>query len=190
MSGNKARTAVVLASVLVTLALTSSVTAFDGQRKGFVLGGGIGFAPRVAWSVSSLNETKTAFAGQILIGYGWNRSNIIVWDINPTIFNSDLVNRLHGGAKNRVGQVFDGIAWYHYFGENYRGVFATAAFGRYRFFYQSAGDTQGPAIRVGAGYEIVKQIQLGMYFSTGRTSNSGYTYHREQLTILATGLLY
>ncbi len=174
---------------MLILITVHSADAFDGKRKGFVLGGGVGFAPRAAWSVSSWKETKSGAAGQVVIGYAWDNSNMIVWDIDPVIFNSDMVLRVRHGSY-RVGQVFDGVAWYHYFAPDGHGAFVTTALGRYRFFYQSTGDTQGPALQIGLGYEFVRQVQFGVYFSTGRTSNSGATYHREQITFLVSGIAY
>ncbi|MCP4683947.1 MAG: hypothetical protein GY867_00730, partial [bacterium] len=88
-----------IAAVIIALVLFSSVLGFDGQRKGFVLGGGLGFSPVGAWKVDvdifgqgigSIDEDGPGAAVQIVIGGAFDEHNMLVYEVNVVGYNSDL----------------------------------------------------------------------------------------------------
>ncbi len=103
-----------LIATFIIVLLASSAWSFDGNRKGFVLGGGLGFAPTAKWEIdgaSIFSESAPGLGINLLIGYAWNENNMIVYEGNavgykPKITNTDLL------------QGFYGASWYHYFGSN------------------------------------------------------------------------
>ena len=59
----------ILSAILVLIVFCGSVCAFDGNRKGFVLGGGLGVAPLASWdsNIEGFNESKVALGANFFI---------------------------------------------------------------------------------------------------------------------------
>ncbi len=187
--------------IVLTLLTASSSSGFDGNRKGFVLGGGLGFAPTSGWSgnlagvntsqVIDTNEYKTGAGFNFLIGHGWDEKNLIVFEINMSRRISDLfVIRNSTGQIERqpiVLQGYIGAVWYHYFGAPGRTLFTTLGLGQYRFarvyssvFLQSAGT----GLMIGGGYEFARHWQFGGYLSTGLTTEKLGHWNYTDLKVL------
>jgi len=188
----------VIAAVVLFLAV-GSASAFDGQRKGFMLGGGIGFAPVASWDgepvpvlFTEYDESKVAFAANVIIGYGWDEFNLIAFEGNITSYNSDLANDL------TLTQGFGGVAWYHYFGPKGRSFFTTTGLGVYTFkgeleiedFKVEGEADPGFGWLVGAGYEFASHWQIGAYLSMGKTSDPGIDYDHTHFSILVGGIAF
>lgn len=175
------RLAIVLFVFLVVM--VSSVSAFNGQRKGFVLGGGIGFAPLVKWSTEvgpfDYSESKAGVAVHLLIGYAWDEQNMIVYEGNATGYSDDEV------FDEPVTQGFDGAAWYHYYGVAGKSSFTVVGLGLYAF---DAGDYKandpGLGIMLGAGYEFARHWQVGGYISVGRTTDSPLDFDHANMSVV------
>ena len=164
--------------IVLTLLTASSSFGFDGQRKGFVLGGGLGYAPTSGWSgkgtfgaaleVIDTNEYRPGVGFNFLIGHGWDERNLIVFEINMASWTSDLlVNR------PSITQGVVGALWYHYFGSPGRSIFTTIGLGAYRvitFVSGTLGQSVGGGFIIGAGYEFARHLQLGGYLTTGVSS--------------------
>ena len=170
-------TPVVIVGVL-TLLLASTSFGFDGNRKGFVLGGGLGFAPISGWSgrgtfgaaqvVIDTSEYRTGAGFNFLIGHGWDEKNLIVFEINMSRWNSDLLDNQPTTVQGTIGAV-----WYHYFGLPGRSFFTAAGLGPYRVIRvasRTMDQSVGGGIMLGGGYEFARHWQLGGYFSTGFSS--------------------
>ncbi len=154
-----------LATILV---LVSSTSAFDGNRKGFVAGVGLGLAPVAHWSATRFNlaPTEVGLGANSFIGYAWNNYNSIVFSGNGCIYKAEDVNSTY------FIQGLDAISWYHYWGANERTVFTTFSAGR--FLIMSEYDNlDGTGFGYGAaiGYDISKWFQVGLYYIGGHTSN-------------------
>src|SRR5512140_61394 len=70
--------------------IAGSAVAFDGQRKGLVLGGGLGFAPTAKISHHGESETNAGVAAHLVIGYAWDNENMIVYEGNVTTYSIDF----------------------------------------------------------------------------------------------------
>ncbi len=179
---------------LLLLAILSvvctSAWGFDGTRKGFVLGGGLGFAPAAKWSAGPLDETKAGVGAQILIGYAWDEQNMIVYEGNIAVYNSDMLYSIKNN-KNGIGQGFDGASYYHYFGPVGHSAFMTGGIGLYYFKVGDAdANDPGGAIQIGGGYEFARHFQFGAYFSAGKTTLSGVDFNHSQFNILVSAIAF
>ena len=177
----------VLVALSLLVILVSSANSFDGKRKGFVLGGGLGFAPTAKWEVdgfSVVNETKAGIGINILIGYAWDEKNMIVYEANGVGYNSDLVDVA-------ITQGFTGASWYHYFNEPGKTMFITGGLGLY-FFEAEHYDANdyGGALMFGGGYEFAPHWQVGLYFSAGKTSDPIFDYNHNHLNLLISGIAF
>ena len=131
-----------LVLALILLVGGTSSWAFDGKREGFVLGGGLGFAPLSRWSVTATDledyadqsESKAGVGGQLMAGYAWNEKNMMVAEGNMSTFKSEFFSSYVLYPKNRrIKQGYAGASWYHYFGPVGRSVFTAIGFGYYYF---------------------------------------------------------
>lgn len=175
--------------ILVVLAATAGrAAAFDGARKGFVLGLGAGYSPAASSSQShherEFEETARGVAGSFGLGYSWDARNVLLLDANIALFESDLFD-------GRATQGYTGFTWYHYHGPVGGAFFTALGLGSYAMsledgrkqpgvdapddggdpFYQAASPRRrGPGALLGFGYEFEKHWQVGAYVATGRTT--------------------
>jgi hypothetical protein len=173
--------------------------AFDGTRKGFVLGGGLGFSPVTKWSgdgfykLQNVNtdETKAGVGVQIIAGYAWDEHNMIVYELNGTGYRSGYLHSDLYGDKRDLAQLFDGASWYHYFGPAGRSAFTTVGVGLFHFQVgdDDSGDPGG-AIQIGGGYEFARHFQFGLYISSGKSSLGDADFTHSQISFLVSGMAF
>ena len=183
---------------LLLLGLRRPLTShsFDGQRKGFVLGGGGGYSPYIHWSrnVDNVSQNLTGPNIQIIIGYGWNNANTLVYQAPPNFASSDEL-------QQNIFQGVWAVRWYHYFRvqENKFAVrgkkwYSMVGVGRSVF---NAGCNLSTSIRAvgwgfvaGVGYEFIPHLQAGVTFMAGWGSDEGYDYSHQTLALTLTALAY
>jgi len=181
------------------LLVASSAYGFDGHRKGFVLSGGLGFAPVSKWSgdigLLSFAETGGGIGLNFVIGHAWNEQNMIVYEENGTFWSSDALNQ-------SVFQAFSGAAWYHYFAINEQssdwrndkyisGPFTALGLGIYSFDGENfSANDPGIAVLVGGGFEFARHWQFGGYLSIGQTSDAGVDFSHYHLNFLVSGVAF
>ena len=180
--------------------VTSSSSAFDGKRRGFVLGGGLGFAPTATWGrISGIEESKAAFALNLMTGYAWNEYNMVVYEGNVVGYKSDALN-------TDIAQGFNGASWYHYLGSQGKTFFTIVGLGFYVFVSDEVplidnwgdrigtqGGTHDPSfgILVGGGYEFARHMQIGCYLSVGQTNRTrSEAYHHKHINILVSAMAF
>jgi len=186
-----------IAAMLVTSVLASSALGFDGQRKGFVLGGGAGIVPAAHWSVdvdffnlgtAKVDEDRVGVGVQFIIGGAFDEHNMLVYEGNVSAFNSDLLDE-------SVAQGFNGAAWYHYFGSTVNSGFTAVGLG---FCYFKVGEYDatdpGMALLVGGGYEFSPHWQVGAYLTFGGTSEKvpgiKGEFEHSNLSVMVTGIAF
>lgn len=167
--------------------IAGTAVGFDGQRKGFVLGGGLGFAPAAKFSISGHSETNAGVAAHFVIGYAWDNENMIVYEGNVAGYNLDL-----GWAGDRsVGQGFNGASYYHYFKPRGPAPFLTGGIGFYVFQIEDAHDQDpGAGALLGGGYAFTRHFQVGGYFSFGRSKWYGDEFGHNHFSILVSGIAF
>ncbi len=182
-------------AILSFVLLASAATqAFDGNRKGFVAGFGGGIAPVIHWvnEGSDADFDETGFGFNLLLGYAWDDRNVIAYE------GIGWAYPVAGSSSEYVFQALDGIRWYHYYGKRARRVFTSVGIG------WVVGGTDmseisisGIGYTVGVGYEFLKQLQIGVYYTGAHTSSHSdisddfeVKTDRSILTVLVTLVAY
>lgn len=171
--------------VLILALCATSAFGFDGARKGFVLGGGLGFGYA---SVSVDNEpqyeslTNAGVAGNFLIGYAWDEQNMVVFLRDAVVYSEQTI---FGGSLTLV-QGFSGVGYYHYFGLPGKSFYLTGGLGLQDWTPLESGYTAndyGFGILGGGGYEFTPHVQVYGSFSYGKTSDIIFDYTHFQFQI-------
>ncbi len=176
----------ILVCLFLIVLMSSTAFAFDGNRKGFVLGGGIGFSPQGKWTFDALDydESGAGLAFHFIIGGGLNERNLLVYEGNVMAYTSDLFDQT-------IAQGFNGASWYHYFGNLGRSFFTTVGLGFYVFDVDEFDSNDpGFGMLLGGGYEFARHWQAGAYFSFGKTSDAGFDFTHHHINFLISGFLF
>lgn len=146
----KLRTCAVL--LLSLLVLSSQVMAFNGQRKGFILGGGLG-AGWLNYQEPGLEFNKVGGAGNFKIGYAPSNSLEIYFTDNVHVFN-------YGGASFAVG--VGGVGVTKYLKPEGTGffVFGGAGMGMFMVLESGGGSNTGFGVIGGIGYDFAKHWNI------------------------------
>ncbi len=173
--------------LVASLCLAGSSVAFDGNRKGFVLGGGLGICADASYSadgVFGFEDNAAGFGLNLVIGGAFNERNMLVYEGNVAGWKSDLVN-------DNISQGFNGAAWYHYFGQTGRTGFITVGLGAYVFQAEDYDDNDmGFGMLLGGGYEFSRHWQVGGYLSFGQTSDAYFDYNHHHMCVLVSGIAF
>lgn len=165
---------IVLGLVITAAMVLSSATsqAFDGKRKGFVVGLGGGIAPLIHWK----NDNSTGAASEQ--GYGFNGLVAYAWDDRNVIGYEGIgwMYEISGTDSHFIIKALDGVRWYHYWGKRERRVFTSVGIGWAIGATESSDiNVSGLGYTLGIGYEFLKQLQVGVYYIGAHTSNGTYT---------------
>ena len=115
--------------IFVVLLIATITNAFDGKRKGFVLGGGIGLSPWDGFDWSDqrgvLEGSGNAIVFDLVAGHGFSEQDLILIDLHflsHGFCNLDDLTMVHD---------FIGLTWRHHFGQARRSVFSQIGAGRF-----------------------------------------------------------
>lgn len=184
--------------ILVLLVAAGSSFGFDGQRKGFVLGGGLGFSPAthyeadvsiLSFGAGTVEETNIGLALHIVIGGAFDERNVLVYEAN-------VVGSQAAFGDQSVGQGFSGGTWYHYFGPVGRSVFSAVGLGFYTFKFEDLdGNDPGGGLLLGGGYEFARHWQIGVYATFGNSSLSDDVFidadfNHANISVMISGIAY
>lgn len=168
--------------LVFVLALSCSADAFDGQRKGLVIGTAAGISPyaRVSpdHSLFVLDQPVEREGAGIVswgyMGWCWNNRDMVVGLISVVGYQQESTDFDH---------TFAGIAWFHYFRPTPNGLFSIIGFGgaSYDTGVTCPADI-GPGYLLGGGYEFSSHWHFGAAVSGGR-SKIGYV-NLDQLDIM------
>lgn len=178
-------------ALIVFTVLCTSAAGFDGHRKGFVVGGGVGFSPYGHWSVdkiyphesvgvidASSHEDRTTWGGHFIIGYGWDERNVLVYEANVILYHSDLLDQSIDFGINSV-------SWYHYYGKYGKSLFSIVGLGYYSFESDDFEQTHyNGSILIGGGYSFLRHWQVGGYWATGKASSGPIDFNISHISIL------
>jgi len=174
---------------LLVLLLVSSASAFNGERQGFVLGGGLGFAPMAKMSLDDFeeDESNSGFGLNFIIGYAWDEYNMIVYEGNVCSYtSSEILNDL------TVAQGFNGASWYHYFGPSGMSFFTAVGIGFCVMEIEDYDETIDYKVGflIGGGYEFTRHVQVGAYFSSGGTAVEGVDITNSHFSVLVSAVAF
>ncbi|MBD3297495.1 MAG: outer membrane beta-barrel protein [candidate division Zixibacteria bacterium] len=189
----------ILFAGLLTVLLTTTANAFDGIRRGFVVGAGVGLTANAGWSadfsiIPDQSDNTAGFGGAFLLGYAWDNQNMIVLEANGTRYSTDIGTR----EDVSVVQGFVGPAWYHYFGPTGTSMYTVVGAGAYIFQWEhdalgfSDENDPGPGVVVGGGYEFTDQLQVGISVGAGRTeeSEAGTRFDHTHINVMLSYVVY
>lgn len=178
-----------LLSILLSLILLvpSEVEAFDGDRKGFVLGFGLGATPSANWSTSfaDIDETGKGMVVDFMIGHGFSIRNVVVGTVMGVSANSDAI------IDDWAFQGINGVQWYHFLSDRKRSFYVSVGGGAMRFVSDRfEGSEWGPGFKTELGYEFQRHFQIGAYGILGRTSRNGISSSHKQFGFLLRLMAY
>jgi hypothetical protein len=160
---------VLIALTIVVTILSGPIRAFDGNRKGFVLGGGLGIGPSTKLKLNdTYDKNDLGFAVNIVVGYAWNNKNIISLDYNANHFWPEMF-----GSDTAIS-VFISPVWYHYYGNGNQSLFSAFGLGRHGLGVKNYDSVRGLGFLLGGGYEFKRHFQVGIYYSGGNVTSQVY----------------
>jgi hypothetical protein len=178
---------IVLITLLALLFAAASTSAFDGMRKGFVLGGGLGLTLTADREFDGpgnpVSEDGSGMGINLFLGYAWDEQNMIVYEGNACAWDSDQLNET-------VAQGFDGVSWYHYFGPVGKSFFSVGGLGVYGFQTDNIDADAKFAFMLGGGYEFTRHVQVGAYLSTGSAKFRGDDWDHTHFNVLVSATAF
>lgn len=192
---------VVFLSVVLVVVVATSVQAFDGKRKGFILGGGAGLGVtsfdqtlRVPGfqDATSDRESKLGLATEFKIGGGFNDQfllyyvNRAAWFSIENIFSQDVT------IANSVGLV--GISYYFQPTSPSPYLVAVLGISSWDAPFEDTTAQVGVGLGAGLGYEFARHWSLEATINWGQPSDEdlGVEVETDALSVLLTisGLAY
>ena len=164
--------------LVLAMGITNNAQAFDGERKGFLLGVGLGFGQ------TSFNEYKgvgTAIQSNFKIGYGFPNNQTQLYYINKVSWAKRTVGHNYDGTANKkrwvTGQSSIGVS--HYLLPQAPCFYITGGIGLSAsyVFSKEAGKTYeeydtGMGFFSGVGYEFSRHWSVEVELMTGRHPNT------------------
>jgi len=171
----------VLSVLVLFVLIAGSIHAFDGQRKGFVVGLGTGFAPLikgVSLESDQDSDTRIGYSSGLVIGYAWNNRNMVLLQVSQGLYEETLDVYYSGRVVYRDNiqfyQGFAGFVFRRYFSPEARSPYVTAGVGSEQWLPEDHLDEQdGTGFLIGGGYEFAKHFQLEGSYSFGDVGGAG-----------------
>lgn len=189
-------------SFIVLLIWASSTHAFDGKRKGLVLGGGAGFAPTafLSRSTAHVRNSSTGIGYEIFGGKGMSERDMVLLEMRAVVRKAEEVHNLflqHG---------FLGVSWRRYWVASVHSVFSSIGLGRVAISsfdnrlshpkdlaFDNIANSSGAGwgYRLGLGYQFGKHAGLSFnYTAGGMDADDGSHVATHWLDISATLMLF
>ena len=180
-----------LTVILLLLVIAVSISAFDGNRKGFVLGGGLGFGPVAKVSVDGASDDydKSGLALNFVIGYAWDEQNMLVFQRDAILYSEETIY----GDDISIVQGFSGIGYYHYFGPVGKSFYINGGIG-FQDWTSMDSDYEsndvGGGILLGGGYEFTRHVQVHGSLSFGKTKFMDVDFNHTQLMFTVSAVAF
>lgn len=180
------------------LLITTNIYAFDGNRKGFLLGGGLGIhaipfkedvrkGVATSHSVFPVNtEDKRAIAYgasvDLFVGYGISPKTVLFFDNNIALglssvsWSDDSLEEsdstyLSSGSSGLLGlQIWD-VGCRYYIKDDSSTLFVSAVSGPMRTVGDIGIKRYGPAFGIGVGYEFKKHRNVEFKYHFGKVAS-------------------
>lgn len=173
------------------LILSSTCFAFDSEREGFVIGGGIGYAPNAHTEIAGFQGSRVStsgFAGSLITGYGYNENTLFLLMVEGLKSNTRTILT----PTESIKQGFAGFGVRFYFDHIGSSFFISSGIGLQ--FYLNSKDSDfahnsGLGYLIGGGYEFAENFQVQTSFSNGQTKDS-FRWNHLQLIMTVSFILY
>ena len=172
---------------LFVLLISTIASAFDGERQGFVIGGGAGFAPMADWQIkgfSSVSEKSSGLAVNLFAGYAFDDNFMIVLQRDGVFHKTFTIT----DDEENIFQGFTGIVLYYYFNDIGKSFFLTSGIGLQNFTILEKGTDKYSAdfgFLIGGGYEFIEHLQIYSSFSYGQTKTTFEFEHTQLMVTLS-----
>jgi len=185
----------VIAALVATT--SSPASAFDGKRKGFILGGGLGLGyVNFTQSINGMegeSEGKTALVTNFKIGGGFSEQFWLYYSNQNAWFS--LTNVLDNDVTIASGVGGIGFTWFT--SPEPKGLFLTGTIGLGSWdapFEDGSSMWTGFGLMAGVGYEFAAHwaVDLSLMWGTPETTESSFTFKSEFFGVMATvtGMAY
>jgi opacity protein-like surface antigen len=159
---------IMIVFLLGSILLASAAHAFDGQRRGFVLGAGLGFGSAkqvveaTGGDVSIEGSTSEGgLATDFRIGGGLNEQWLLYWTSQQVFFTAQAF-----GEDALFGQGLAGVGASYYLQPQAPSFFFEAALGIGSIIdFENDESDAGLGLLIGLGYEFAAHWQVGMSWS-------------------------
>lgn len=185
--------------LLLVMLLSARASAFDCERKGFVIGVGVGHSPLMIGSRDKPAydfDDESGLGVNFIIGYAWNNTNMILLQTNLAGYEDTVDVYVDGDLVHQneiqLTQGFTGLTYRRYFSSTPRSFYATAGIGMQAWIANEWYNChRGIGFLIGGGYEFIKHFEIDANYSFGFTETcSGVEYKHSQIIFTITGVLY
>ena len=176
---------------VLVLLFSQTVLAFDSERAGFVLSGGIGYAPTAYTEISGFQNSRVTtegIAGSLIAGYGYNENTLFLLMLEGFKTNTHTI----ASPSESIIQGFSGVGVRFYFDDIGSSFFISSCIGLQRYINSNKSEFShdaGLGFLIGGGYEFTENFQLRTTFSNGQTKDS-FNWDHVQLIMTVSFVLY
>jgi len=165
------------------MAQGSPASVFDGQRRGFVIGAGLGLTVAASEPYHSLESTG-GFSAHFLLGHGWDESNLAAFELNLALY--DQFPSRNDDVEPFGLQGFMGLMWQHYVSRTSPSLLVIVGPG-WHFVKEN---NSGFGVRLGLGAEPIRHFQLTVNTVISRATGYRRPYTSSYVSILLTAIGY
>ncbi len=177
--------------IIIILLFSQTVMAFDSEREGFVISGGVGYAPTAYTEISGYQNSRVTtdgIAGSFITGYGYNENTLFLLIFEGFKTNTYTIV----SPSESVLQGFSGVGVRFYFDDIGSSFFISSCIGLQHYINQKESafsHDAGLGFLIGAGYEFTENFQFRTTFSNGQTKDS-FKWDHVQLIMTVSFILY
>jgi len=186
----------ILLAVVVTMAAAIPASAFDGKRKGFLLGGGLGLGSySYTLSIDDLegpDESTGSLVTNFKIGGGFSEQFLLYYNAHINWFSQSILD-----TDLTVASGISGLGFTWFTNPDPKGLFLTGTLGFASWDYPFEDDSDmltGFGVALGLGYEFAPHwaVDLNLMFGSPERSVLDATLKSEfvGLAVTVTGLAY
>ena len=175
--------------IFLIFVVTSNVFAWDGERKGFILGAGLGTGfvshTQKANGYNSIDDGNIGFSINGKIGYALNNC-LMIYNMGPGTFFKNI--HIQDDKKRMITSGINGLGISYYFNENAPSPYIMGGIGISIWraeFEPDIDDLEGTGIIIGGGYEYKSRFSIESHFTWAKASRkiSGIDYKAQFFTI-------
>jgi len=163
----------ILIIVGILLSITTTVYPWDGERKGFILGGGLGFGitsyKDTLWEGDE-RQTKGTLMTDFKIGYAKN-NQVAFYFTNKTSWFSRDFETTGISSNERILSALTGGGITYFVNPSARSLFVSGGFGVLSWSADMTTSHNGAGFFVGGGYEFAKYFNAEFNLIYGQPYN-------------------
>ncbi len=188
----------IICLIFLTLICALQANAFNGRRKGFVLGLGAGYGPIARNSNESpkfRNFNNSGLASSFFIGHGWYNKSLIAIYFEGISYKESLSHILveYSRGKVDVEQGFAGLTFFQYGRAHSPSPFFMFGAGFQLWVTDDdhfGSNNAGIGFLFGGGYEFKRHFQAYASLGVGNTTRDRSKFSHVQLILGISAMAY